>query len=83
MSFSIQYLYIAESFSQYTLTCSSHPSNNPHPISVTLAGILTVVGYFVMLFMILNIAKETDTLRNSILAYGIFAYLFLNYLWKY
>ena len=40
-----------------------------------IAGILTVVGYFVMLFMILNIAKETDTLRNSILAYGIFAYL--------
>ena len=28
-----------------------------------------------MLFIILNIAKETDNLRNSILAYGIFAYL--------
>ncbi len=40
-----------------------------------IVGILVVVGYFVMLFMILNIAKETDTLRNSILAYGIFAYL--------
>lgn len=40
-----------------------------------LAGILVVIGYFVMLFMILNVAKETDTLRNSVLAYGIFAYL--------
>lgn len=40
-----------------------------------IVGILVVVGYFVMLFMILNVAKETDTLRNSVLAYGIFAYL--------
>lgn len=40
-----------------------------------VVGILVVVGYFVMLFMILNVAKETDTLRNSVLAYGIFAYL--------
>lgn len=40
-----------------------------------VVGILVVVGYFVMLFVILNIAKETDTLRNSILAYGIFVYL--------
>ena len=40
-----------------------------------VVGILVVIGYFVMLFMILNVAKETDTLRNSVLAYGIFAYL--------
>ena len=40
-----------------------------------VAGILVVIGYFVMLFIILNVAKETDTLRNSVLAYGIFAYL--------
>ncbi len=40
-----------------------------------IVGIIVVVGYFVMLFIILNIAKETDCLRNSILAYGIFAYL--------
>lgn len=40
-----------------------------------IAGIIVVIGYFVILFIILNIAKETDTLRNSILAYGIFAYL--------
>lgn len=40
-----------------------------------IVGILVVTGYFIMLFLILNIAKETDTLRNSILAYGIFAYM--------
>ena len=45
-----------------------------------IVGILIVVGYFVMLFLILNIAKETDSLRNSILAYGIFAYILLHIL---
>lgn len=40
-----------------------------------IIGILVVFGYFVILFLILSIAKETDNLRNSILAYGIFAYL--------
>ena len=38
-------------------------------------GIVIVAGYFIMLFIILNIAKEADNLRNSILAYGVFAYL--------
>ena len=40
-----------------------------------IVGIFVVLGYFVLLFLILSVAKETDTLRNSILAYGIFAYL--------
>ena len=40
-----------------------------------IVGIITVLGYFVMLFIVLSIAKETDNLRNSILAYGVFAYL--------
>lgn len=40
-----------------------------------IVGIIVVIGYFIMLFVILNIAKETDTLRNSILAYGVFVYL--------
>lgn len=39
-----------------------------------LVGIVVVIGYFIMLFIILNIAKETKILRNSILAYGVFAY---------
>ena len=40
-----------------------------------IVGILVVTGYFIILFLILSIAKETSNLRNSILAYGIFAYL--------
>lgn len=40
-----------------------------------LVGIAVVIGYFVILFLVLSVAKETDNLRNSILAYGIFAYL--------
>lgn len=40
-----------------------------------IVGIIVVIGYFIILFLILNIAKETDNLRNSILSYGIFAYL--------
>lgn len=40
-----------------------------------VVGILVVVGYFVMLYFVLDIAKKANTLRNSLLAYGIFAYL--------
>ncbi|HAB66940.1 MAG TPA: hypothetical protein DCE23_06190 [Firmicutes bacterium] len=40
-----------------------------------IAGILVIIGYFAMLFIILNIAKEARTLRNSILVFGIFIYL--------
>ncbi len=39
-------------------------------------GCIIVIGYFVMLFAILKIAKNAKNLRNSILAYGIFTYLF-------
>lgn len=40
-----------------------------------VGGAVVLIGYLIMLFIILNIAKEAYTLRNSILAYGIFAYL--------
>ena len=45
-----------------------------------VVGILVVLGYFVMMFIILIIAKNAITLRNSILTYGIFAYLLLHVL---
>lgn len=45
-----------------------------------IAGIVVVLGYFLMLFIILGIAKDTDNLRNSVLAYGIFSYLLLHIL---
>ena len=40
-----------------------------------IVGIVIILLYFVLLLLILGISKETDNLRNSILAYGIFAYL--------
>lgn len=45
-----------------------------------VAGIVVVLGYILMLFVILDIAKSTDNLRNSILAYGVFTYLFAHIL---
>jgi cell division protein FtsW len=39
-------------------------------------GVFIVIGYFGILFLVLLIAKDTDNLRNSILCYGVFAYLF-------
>jgi len=45
-----------------------------------IVGIFVVIGYFLMLITILKIAKEAVTLRNSILTYGIFAYLLLHIL---
>ena len=41
-----------------------------------LFGIFIVLGYFGILFLILMIAKDADNLRNSVLCYGVFAYLF-------
>ena len=40
-----------------------------------IVGIVVVIGYFIMLFIILGIAKDTSCLRDSILAYGIFTFL--------
>lgn len=45
-----------------------------------VVGILVVIGYFIILIIMLMIAKNAVTLRNSILAYGIFAYLLLHIL---
>ena len=45
-----------------------------------VVGIAVVVGYFIMLFIMLQIAKEADDLRSSILAYGIFCYFLVHIL---
>ncbi|MBQ8659702.1 MAG: FtsW/RodA/SpoVE family cell cycle protein [Bacilli bacterium] len=63
-----KYLYLPEAHTDFI-----------YPIIVEecglLVGILVVFLYFVMLFIILDIAKKTDNLRNSVLAYGVFGYL--------
>lgn len=40
-----------------------------------IVGIIIVIGYFIILFIVLKIAKEAYNIRNSILAYGVFIYL--------
>lgn len=62
-----KYLYLPEAHTDFIFTILCEELG-------LIFGIVVVVGYFVMLFIILNIAKEAGNLRNSILAYGIFAY---------
>lgn len=63
-----KYLYLPESHTDFIF-----------PIIVEelglIAGILIVLGYAYMLWRILKIAKSSETLRGSILAYGTFWYL--------
>lgn len=68
-----KYLYLPESHTDFIF-----------PIIVEelglVTGILIVVGYAYMLWRILKIAKESENLRCSILAYGTFWYLALHIL---
>lgn len=63
-----KYLYLPEAHTDFI-----------YPIIVEecglLVGILIVFLYFIMLVIILDIAKKTYNLRNSILVYGVFVYL--------
>ena len=63
-----KYLYLPESHTDFIF-----------PIVVEelglIVGILLVVGYLMMLLRILKIAKDSYSLRNSILCYGAFIYL--------
>lgn len=45
-----------------------------------LVGIAIIIGYVIILYRILLIAKKATNLRNSILAYGTFFYLMLHIL---
>ncbi len=68
-----KYLYLPESHTDFIF-----------PIIVeewgVVVGILLVIGYMIMLYRILKIAREGENLRLSILAYGVFLYLLLHIL---
>ncbi len=68
-----KYLYLPESHTDFIF-----------PIIVEelglLVGILLIIGYMVMLWRILKIAREAENLRLSILAYGVFLYLLFHIL---
>ena len=40
-----------------------------------VVGIVVVLGYMVMLYLVLRVAKSTYNIRDSILCYGVFAYM--------
>ena len=45
-----------------------------------IVGILIIIGYIIMLFEILKIAKSAASIRGSIIAYGTFAFVLLHLL---
>ena len=45
-----------------------------------LVGILIIIGYAYILYRILKIAKEADSIRNAIICYGTFIYILLHLL---
>ncbi len=68
-----KYLYLPESHTDFIF-----------PIIVEelglIVGILLIVGYMIMLWRILKIARSAENLRLSILAYGVFLYLLFHIL---
>lgn len=68
-----KYLYLPESHTDFIF-----------PIIVeewgAIVGVLLILGYMIMLYRILKIAREAENLRLSILAYGVFLYLLFHIL---
>lgn len=66
-----KYLYLPEAHTDFI-----------YPIIVEelgiVAGVLVLIGYIILLFRILKIAREASNLRNSILTYGTFLMILLH-----
>ena len=45
-----------------------------------IIGVIVLLGYFIMLLLMLHIAKNSQNLKNSIIAYGIFTYFTIHIL---
>ena len=43
-----------------------------------ITGIIIIIGYGIMLYSIFKIARDSKNIGNSILAFGVFAYIFLH-----
>lgn len=63
-----KYLYLPESYTDFIF-----------PIIVEewglLVGILLLIGYMFILLRVIRVARRANNLRNSLLCYGVFAYL--------
>ena len=68
-----KYLYLPESYTDFIF-----------PIIVEecglLVGISIVIIYFVLLLRIIKLARNANSIHNSLIAYGVFAYIFLHIL---
>lgn len=63
-----KYLYLPESHTDFIFPIICEELG-------AIVGIVVVFGYMVILYLILKVAKASYNLRNSILCYGIFAYM--------
>ena len=63
-----KYLYLPESYTDFIF-----------PIIVEewglIVGIIILIGYMFLLFRIIKVARRANNLRNSLICYGVFAYL--------
>ena len=68
-----KYLYLPESYTDFIF-----------PIIVEecglIVGIVILVIYMILLFRIIKIARTATNIHNSLIAYGVFAYIFLHLL---
>lgn len=68
-----KYLYLPEAYTDFIF-----------PIVIeelgTLIGILIIIGYLIILYRLLKIARNAVNMRGSIIAYGTFAYILLHLL---
>ena len=68
-----KYLYLPESYTDFIF-----------PIIVEecglIIGIIILIMYMILLYRIIRIAKKATNIHNSLISYGIFAYIFLHIL---
>ncbi len=68
-----KYLYLPESYTDFIF-----------PIIVEecglIVGIIILIMYMILLYRIIRIAKRATNIHNSLISYGIFAYIFLHIL---
>lgn len=66
-----KYLYLPESYTDFIFAIIVEEWG-------LIVGIVILIIYMIMLFRIIRIARRANNLRNSLIAYGIFAYIFIH-----
>ena len=66
-----KYLYLPESYTDFIFAIIVEEWG-------LIVGIVILIIYMIMLFRIIRIARRANNLRNSLIAYGIFVYIFIH-----